>query len=310
MNSVQPKAVVFAYHQVGVRCLSVLLAGGIDVSLVVTHRDNESEEIWWQSVAELAQRAGIPVLTPDDPSAADLLARVKHCAPDFIFSFYYRHMLPAQLLEIPHRGAFNLHGSLLPRYRGRVPVNWAVIHGESESGVSLHRMEIKPDAGNIVEQEAVTLLPNDTAHDLFLKMVCAAERVLQNTLPRFRAGAWEERPMNLADGSYFGGRRPEDGSVDWSLPAWDVHNLIRGVAPPYPGAFCDIGPRRLMLLGSYWRGEAGTGDNARIYWQSGRCYADCIDGMRIELTRLELAGEPLGEQVFFDLFGSELNVGV
>ncbi|MCB1856825.1 MAG: formyltransferase [Gammaproteobacteria bacterium] len=309
MTSRPVTAVVFAYHQIGVRCLSVLLAGGVDVRLVVTHRDSATETIWWQSVAGLAGHAGIPVIMPDDPNDPEVVSRVDDCAPDFIFSFYYRHLLTLDMLNVPNRGAFNLHGSLLPRYRGRVPVNWVLINGESETGVSLHRMVIKPDAGALVDQESVTILPNDTAHELFLKLVCAAERLLQRLLPDLLAGSWREYPLDLSAGSYFGGRRPEDGRVDWSQTAWKIHNLIRAVAPPYPGAFSDLAGRRLQIYGSYWRGESGTGDNNRIYWQSGRCFVDCSDGKRIELSHIAVDGEPLDELAFLNIFGSELKVG-
>lgn len=298
--------VVFAYHQVGVRCLSVLLARGVDVRMVVTHRDNPHETIWWQSVAELAGRAGIPVITPEDPNADAVIEQIRACRPEFIFSFYYRHMLSAELLEIPAAGSFNMHGSLLPKYRGRVPVNWALVHGECETGATLHRMEIKPDAGSLLDQERVQVLPNDTAHDVFLKLVCAAEKVMQRALPGLLAGSFEERPMDLEAGSYFGGRRPEDGLIDWKLPAWEIHNLVRAVAPPYPGAFTEVQGRQLKLLGSYWRGETANCDTVRIYWQADRCFADCADARRIELTGLELEGEALGQKDFDAHFGAEL----
>jgi methionyl-tRNA formyltransferase len=304
-GNVQPVAVVFAYHQMGVRCLAALLAMGVDVRLVVTHRDDSEEDVWWESVADLARHAGIEVITPGDPNTPAVVSRVRACAPDFLFSFYYRHMLKEPLLGIPGRGAFNLHGSLLPKYRGRVPVNWALVHGETESGVTLHRMVLKPDAGNILAREAVSILPNDTARDLFLKLVCAAERMLLQILPELFEGEPEEHPMDLSRGSYFGGRRPGDGRIDWSRSAWEIHNLIRAVAPPYPGAFTDIGGTRLFLLGSYWREEAGASDNIGLYWESGRCYADCADGNRLELTLMASGGEALDERGFRKLFGNE-----
>lgn len=297
---------VFAYHQVGVRCLSVLLAQGVDVRLVVSHADDAHENVWWQSVAELAGHAGIPVITPDDPNCEAVVERVRACRPEIIFSFYYRHLLGAEMLEIPAIGCFNMHGSLLPKYRGRAPVNWALVHGESRSGVSLHRMQLKPDAGGLLQQQAVTILPNDTAHDLMLKLVCAAETVMQRCLAGLLAGDFEEQPLALHEGSYCGGRRPEDGRVDWRRPAWEIHNLIRAVAPPYPGAFMDVQGQRLMLLGSYWRDQRVSCDTVRLYWQGGRCFADCIDNRRIELTRMALDGEALGQQGFIHRFGTEL----
>ena len=297
---------VFAYHQVGVRCLSVLLAQGVDVRLVVSHADDAHENVWWQSVAELAGHAGIPVITPDDPNCEAVVERVRACRPEIIFSFYYRHLLGAELLAIPAIGCFNMHGSLLPKYRGRAPVNWALVHGESRSGVSLHRMQLKPDAGALLQQRAVTVLPNDTALDLMLKLVCAAETVMQRCLADLLAGDIEEQPLALHEGSYFGGRRPEDGRVDWRRPAWEIHNLIRAVAPPYPGAFMDIQGQRLMLLGSYWRGERANCDTVRLYWEGGRCFADCIDSRRIELTHIEFAGEAIRQQGFINHFGAQL----
>jgi methionyl-tRNA formyltransferase len=131
-------AVVFAYHNVGVRCLKVLLAHGVDVRLVVTHPDDAQENIWFGSVAGVAAEYGLPVITPSDPNAAGVLTRVTATHPDFVFSFYYRMMLKAALLDVPARGALNMHGSLLPKYRGRAPVNWAVLHGERETGATLH----------------------------------------------------------------------------------------------------------------------------------------------------------------------------
>src|SRR5437773_1883398 len=110
----RPRAVVFAYHNVGVRCLKVLLAGGVDVALVVTHQDSVQENIWFESVISLCEAEGIAYLTPPDARSPELAARVSAAEPDLMFSFYYRHMLPADLLAIAP--AFNMHGSLLPQF--------------------------------------------------------------------------------------------------------------------------------------------------------------------------------------------------
>ncbi len=304
------RAVVFAYHDVGVRCLSMLLAHDVDVALVVTHSDNPGENIFFASVAELAGLAGIPVVTPDDPNTPALVERLRAIAPDWLFSFYYRHMLDETILGVARVGAFNMHGSLLPKYRGRVPINWAVLHGESETGATLHRMELKPDAGARLSQRRVPILPNDTAHQVFGKVVVAAELALEDALPGILRGDIDETPLELSAGSYFGGRTPEDGRVSWHNDAWSIHNLIRAVAPPYPGAFCDVPgdaeARRLHLLGSYYRGEPARGDRARLYWERGRCHADCIDGERLLLTALALDGAPLDEAAFRARFGEEI----
>ncbi|WP_124094256.1 formyltransferase [Burkholderia gladioli] len=243
----KPRAVVFAYHNVGVRCLQVLLARGVEVALVVTHEDSPSENIWFGSVASVAREHGIAVITPADPAGAELREAVAAAQPDFIFSFYYRHMLPVALLALAARGAYNMHGSLLPKYRGRVPTNWAVLRGETETGATLHEMAAKPDAGAILGQTAVPILPDDTAAQVFDKVTVAAEQTLWRVLPALLAGEAPHLPNDFSQGSYFGGRKPEDGRLDWSKPAAEVYNLIRAVAPPYPGAFTELHGRRFVV---------------------------------------------------------------
>ena len=130
-------------------------------------------------------------------------------------------MLKPALLALPQRGALNMHGSLLPRYRGRAPVNWAVLHGERSTGATLHYMAEKPDAGDIVAQTAVPILPDDTAREVFDKVTVAAEMTLDAVLPALLAGTAPRRPQDLGEGSYFGGRGPDDGIIDWNHDAAD-----------------------------------------------------------------------------------------
>lgn len=305
MTDSSNRAVVFAYHTVGVRCLSALLACGFEVPLVVTHEDAVDENIWFESVIELARLNDIPVITPANPNTPAVIQQVKQTQPGWLFSFYYRHLLGPDLLEIPVRGAWNMHGSLLPKYRGRVPVNWAVLHGETETGASLHRMVAQPDAGNLVDQQAVPILPNDMADVVFHKVVVAAEMVLMRSLPSMLDGTCKEQPLDLDQGSYYGARRPEDGCIDWRQPAWDIHNLVRAVAPPYPGAWFEADGQYFRVLGSYWRGDIARSDRPRLYWDAGHCYADCADGKRFRILELEHGGRLLDARAFTEINGSD-----
>jgi len=297
-------AVVFAYHDVGCRCLKVLLDQHIHVPLVITHRDNPAETIWFASVAALARGRSIETLTPDDPNVPEIAGRIRDLRPDFLFSFYYRLMLGAQLLSIPGKGAFNMHGSLLPKYRGRVPVNWAIIHGETETGATLHEMVEKADAGRIVDQEAVPILADELAVDVFEKIAGAAERVLRRSLPKLVDGSAVLRAQDLSKGGYFGGRRPEDGRIDWSAPAKRVHDLVRAVAPPYPGAFTEVEGMRLRVLRTRRCAQKGGARLAAFLYAEGRrCYAACADGEVLELLDLELDGRRLSAQEFANHIG-------
>jgi len=297
---------VFAYHDVGVRCLSVLLGHGVDVPIVVTHEDAPGETIWFGSVARTAAMFDIPAVTPADPNAGELAERIRAASPDFLFSFYYRSMLKPSLLGLARRGAFNMHGSLLPKYRGRAPVNWAVLHGERETGASLHEMVEKPDAGRLVDQQAVPILPNDTAREVFDKVTVAAELVLARSLPALLAGKAKLTPQNLAAGSYFGGRRPEDGRIDWSRAAHDVHNLVRAVAPPYPGAFSFLGGAELRILRTLNLGERTeqTGHPALLV-RDGRLLLRCADGGLLRVLAAEFGGAPLTSDTFWKRFGAD-----
>ncbi len=300
-------AVVFGYSEVGARCLAALYAAGLEVPLVVTHADDPGEQRWFASVAAVAAAAGSRVLTPADPGAPELAAAVAALAPDFIFSFYYRRMLPPALLALARKGALNMHGSLLPRYRGRAPVNWAVLNGETETGASLHYMVAKPDAGALVDQQAVPIGPDDTAFEVAERVAAAAVTVLERALPGLVAGTAEARPLDLGQGSYFGGRRPADGEFAWTWPAARIHNLVRAVAPPFPGAFAPLGERVLRVHRTRrLPSEAPEAPGSPVVFVAGgQLLARCGDGVRLELVEAYVDDVRLDSRRFTQIFGHD-----
>ena len=240
-------AVVFAYHDVGVHCLKVLIDAGIQIDLVVTHQDDPNENVWFGNVAQLCQEKQIPYITPTANELTTLAPNIAALSPDYIFSFYYRHMIPAAILACARIAALNMHGSLLPKYRGRAPVNWAILHGETQTGATLHVMEVKPDAGDIVGQASVSIGSDETATEVFKKVTQAAVTVIQQAVPELMKGNVPRKPNELSKGSYFGGRKPADGQIHWDQTAKQVHDLVRAVAPPYPGAFTDHQGKRMIV---------------------------------------------------------------
>ncbi|MFL6602369.1 MAG: formyltransferase [Steroidobacteraceae bacterium] len=291
------RAVVFGYHDVGVRCLKALISGGVQVPLVVTVADDPNETQWFGSVAATAAEYGITAITPADANTPELQRTISDLQPDFIFSFYYRSMLGAPLLRIARRGALNMHGSMLPKYRGRAPVNWAILRGERETGATLHYMVERADAGEIVDQLAVPILRDDDARDVFAKVTVAAETVLARSLPGLIAGTAPRRTQPIEPGQYFGRRRPEDGRIDWSWPAEQVHNLVRAVAPPFPGAFADVQGERWWVHKT--RVAARTtlpNPSARLVGSHGQCQVECRDGSVLQLLAVATAAGPLNLQ--------------
>jgi methionyl-tRNA formyltransferase len=284
------RAIVFAYSEVGIRCVRELLTQGVEIPLLFTHEDEPGESQWFGSVKRLAESEGLRVETPDDPNTPEWLAQGKAANPDFLFSFYYRHMLSAAWLSVPKRGALNMHGSLLPKYRGRAPVHWAIIQGETLTGASLHYMVEKPDAGALVDQQSVPILENDTALAVSIKVAEAAQQVLRRSLPKLIAGTAEARALDLSQGSYFGRRRPEDGRIDWRRGARAVHDLVRAVAPPFPGAFTYVNGCRLAVLETRVDPQPTrySAQSPCLYAAEGSWYADCVDGRRLRIVQLTI----------------------
>lgn len=231
------KSIVFAYNNIGCVGIEALLRNGIEIAAVFTHQDDPNENIWFDSVAQLAAFNGIPAFAPEDVNHPLWIQKIESLAPDIIFSFYYRDIIKKPILDIPKNGCMNLHGSLLPKYRGRCPINWALVNGESQTGVTLHYMTPKADDGDIVAQKAIEIDDNDTALLLHKKAGKAAAEILDEILPQIKAGIVKRTPQKDVEATYFGGRCPADGEINWNQPANQVRNLVRGVTQPYPGAF-------------------------------------------------------------------------
>jgi methionyl-tRNA formyltransferase len=299
MSALPARIVVAAYSDVGYRCTRWLLDQGEDVALVYTHPDDPKETRWFDSVRDLALSRGVVVRTVETLDDASEIERVRAAAPEFLFSFYFRRMIPPALLAIPRRGALNMHGSLLPQFRGRAPINWAILKGATKTGATLHYMTEKPDAGDLVDQEAVPIGPDDDVLTVAKRVGDAAVKLLARAWPRLKAGTAQRFPQDLAHGSYYGGRRPEDGVIDWGAPAKEIHDLVRAVTRPWPGATTDLfGPRvtiwktHLSPYGGHdcFPGKAElTEDSVIVY---------CGDDRPVEI----LAAQPQGE-ADLDAFG-------
>jgi len=249
------RIIFMGYHNIGYACLEALIARarelGDEIVAVVTHADDPRENIWFASVRQLAFENYLPVYQPANPNDPAFVAAMQALQPDFLFSCYYRHMLKQPVLDLPRLGALNLHGSLLPRYRGRCPVNWVLVHGETETGVTLHYMEEKADQGDIVGFKRIPITFEDTALTLFAKMTAAAPELIREAYPLLRAGTAPRLTQDHARASYYGGRTPADGLIDWRHSALQTYNLIRAVTYPYPGAFTFFQGRKLLV----WAGQ-------------------------------------------------------
>ena len=282
---------VFAYSGTGYACLRLLLDRGERIVFLATHRDDPTEKRWFPSVAELAKSRGVEPIVLENPLDPQWAARLKVARPDLLLSVYYRRVLPDEMLAVPPLGAFNMHGSLLPKFRGRAPVNWAVLKGEPRTGATLHAMTRRADAGPIVDQEAVPIGPEDTAFEVQQRVDAAAVAILARRLEELKAGNAPARPQDEAAATRFGRRRPEDGRIDWSRTAREVHDLVRAVTHPYPGAFTDLfGPKTFI-----WRTRlpglaAHDTFPGQVRAEEGRLHVACGDDRYVELLALQPEG--------------------
>ena len=307
------KSVVFAYHNMGVTGLEALLRHGFEVGTIFSHADDPGEKCWFASVADWAKRRDINILCPEDINKPEWIRHIAALAPDAIFSFYYRKMLCREILAIPPAGAYNLHGSLLPAYRGRVPVNWVLVNGEKQTGVTLHNMVVKPDAGDMVGQKAVDIAFEDTAVILYDKLCRASAALLDEVLPLISTGRAPRVVQDVGRASYFGGRKPEDGRINWSWPATRIYNLIRAVTDPYPGAFSFLpeGTKMLIWWGIPEEGESGAGEAGAVIVDNGeeKVYVASGSG-RVCLLDIEIDGDRIKDKAIWRYFRKYKNMPV
>ncbi|MCE9618408.1 MAG: bifunctional UDP-4-amino-4-deoxy-L-arabinose formyltransferase/UDP-glucuronic acid oxidase ArnA [Planctomycetes bacterium] len=256
------KTVILAYHELGAAGLKAALRNGLDVVAVFTHRDDPSEGGWYASVAREAAAAGIPVHAPEKLDHPIWIERIREMKADLLLSCHYRLMVGPKVRELFPKGCINLHSAMLPKYRGRCPINWVLVNGESETGVTLHHMSDKADAGDIIAQRKVAIDINDTARTLTAKMSAATSALLDEALPLVRTGKAPRTPQNEKDATSFGRRTPEDGVIDWTKSSEEIRNLVRAVAHPWPGAFTFAGERKFMVWST--RTAKGSGQPGEI----------------------------------------------
>jgi methionyl-tRNA formyltransferase len=247
--------VVFAYSEVGHACLKLLLDRGEHIAALFTHEDDAGERQWFSSCAHLAREHGVPVYTVEPRDSDEVERVIAEIAPDLILSFYYRKMIPEHILALARLGAFNMHGSLLPRYRGRAPLNWAIIHGERETGVTLHVMVKAADAGDMIDWQAVPIGPEETAGEVAMRIPAAAVAVVARQIDALKAGNAPRHKQDEGRVTYYGIRKPKDGLIDWSRTPRQVVDLVRAVTLPFPGAFTFAAGRKIMV----WRASVAAG---------------------------------------------------
>jgi UDP-4-amino-4-deoxy-L-arabinose formyltransferase/UDP-glucuronic acid dehydrogenase (UDP-4-keto-hexauronic acid decarboxylating) len=206
---------------------------------------------------DLAVRHGSRVIFVEE--AGEMKADVVRTAPDLLVSVGFLKKVPREVLEIPSQGAINLHGALLPRYRGRAPISWALLNGEKHVGITVHYMEEEIDSGPILIQRRIRVSAQDTACTLYERMKRLAPAVLLEALKMFETGTPSGVPQDERSATRYGKLTQEVCLIRWGDPAKKIHDKIRALVPPYPGAFTFSGGRKYIVVRSALPEDVASG---------------------------------------------------
>src|SRR5216683_2286905 len=226
--------------QFAVPTLKHLLAQpDFEIAGVITQPDRprgRGQELSFSPVKQVAKAAHLPVHQPEKIRAPEAQELLKQLSPDGVVIIAYGQIIPAGLLSIPRHGWINLHASLLPKYRGAAPINWAIVNGETRTGVTTMRIDAGMDTGNMLLQREIEIGPTETAPELATRMAELGAPLMAETLGGLVAGTIGPKPQNHAEASYAPLLKKEDGRIDWNQPAIAIYNRMRGFAP-WPGAY-------------------------------------------------------------------------
>ena len=266
------RVVVFGYMTWGHRTLEAVLAAGHEVVLVVTHPqgDDPYERIQPDSVADLAAAHGIPVLVRHRADDAEVHEAVAAARADAAVVANWRTWIPPSVFTLPRLGTLNVHDALLPAYAGFAPLNWALINGEPEVGVTAHVMDEEFDAGDIVLQRATAVTDDDTIVELLDRTTDMFGPIAVDGLALLERGESAPLPQDRKQAGYFHKRGEDENRIDWTWPARDIVNLVRAQLDPYPNAFCYAGRERLRVLRASLTETAYGGTPGRIALRQGR----------------------------------------
>ena len=305
----RPRIIVFAYSEPGYACLNELIKAKANIVAIYTHIDDPDEEIWFPSVYDLAIKHDIPVFR-SAKITEEMAKEIRAFKADLIFSFYYRRLIPNDIILSPRLGSYNLHGALLPKYRGQTCINWAVVNGEKRTGATLHKMTAKADDGDIVAQYGFDIAFEDTAIDVFHKVSAVGAKIIRENLLKIESGIFESTKQDDRKATKFPRRRPDDGLLDFNKDAISLYNLIRGVTHPFPGAFTYVNNQKLFI---WWAVPVkNTSDIKTIEnYSVGEIVSInplCVSTNKglLELKSLQFAGQ---EEAQADLFADKLPIG-
>ena len=235
-------------HELGKLTLEFLVDKGENiVGVVMPDTDGD----WYKGVDEVAKNNNIPFYKENNINRKGFVEKVKDINPDLITVVNFPQILKREIINLPKKGCINTHASLLPKYRGRAPLNWAMINGEDKTGVTVHYIDEEIDTGDIILQKEIEISKDDYIKDLLSKVKNMYPEIVSNAVELIKKDKVELTPQKPSEGFYCGKRTPEDGQINWNKSAEEIYNLIRAVSDPYPGAYSYIDDKKILI----WEAE-------------------------------------------------------
>ena len=266
-----------------------------EIAAVITQPDRPSGrgmKVTPSPVKEAALAAGIPVHQPEKIRAPEAQQTLESIAPDCIVIIAYGQIIPARLLPIPRLGWINLHASLLPKYRGAAPINWAIVNGETKTGITTMRIDAGMDTGEMLLRHEMPIGANETAPELAARLSEAGAPLMVDTLRGIDAATLKPQPQNSAEATYAPIMNKEDGRIDWSLTAADIYNRMRGFTP-WPGAYTVLRGKTCQIVGKpvskEVRGSANTLPGAIRVEQDG-LHVSCGGATELLISSVKMEG--------------------
>ena len=274
--------------------LAALIDSPVDiVELLTIPVPQGSAPSGYVDLEPLAAAHNIPVHRTVNINSVEEVEHIRQLAPDVLVVVGWNRLLGAEVLAIPPRGCIGFHASLLPRFRGRAPVNWAILRGERETGNTMMYLNVGTDTGDIIDQHPVAIEPIDTCASVYNRVAEAGAKMLRDHLPAILDGTAPRRPQGRSDGDVLPKRTPDMGITCWDRPARAVHDWIRALTTPYPGAFSFWARHKVML----WASDVPD-DTGRV-GHAGEVIACDGNGVRVAtadgsllLTSISMEGSP------------------
>lgn len=287
------RAIFLGTPAFAVPTLEAMHRAGHEVLAVYTQPDRpkgRGQATAQSAVKEAALRLGIAVLQPEKVRAAEVVAALQAAAPDVMVVVGYGQIIPQNIIDIPRFGIINVHASLLPKYRGAGPIQWAIANGETETGVTTMQINAGLDTGGMLLKASTPIGPEENAVELGERLALLGAELLVETLSGLAAGTITPQPQNDAEATYAPILRKEDGAIDWAWTAAKIHNRTRGFHP-WPGTFAKFRGQTVRLWKTRVRAEKMDVAPGTIFGAKGPLVVACGGGTLLELVEVQSEGK-------------------